>query len=161
MDAKESKRGRASREYSACSAATQSINSRARSDTELALSWSSAALAPASASSNMARYAPSSVVMKAATANDWVMTCQATSCAIREFSALRSTWVSYVSSTRLSPLSPDSSTTPSMARTRPRSEEHTSELQSRENLVCRLLLEKKKTAKSKATADSRAMNTQA
>src|SRR5215475_16218848 len=32
------------------------------------------------------------------------------------------------------------------ARTRPapRSEEHTSELQSRENLVCRLLLEKKK-----------------
>src|SRR5690606_41391986 len=28
----------------------------------------------------------------------------------------------------------------------PRSEEHTSELQSRENLVCRLLLEKKKTA---------------
>src|SRR5690606_4484442 len=29
--------------------------------------------------------------------------------------------------------------------TEPRSEEHTSELQSRENLVCRLLLEKKKT----------------
>src|SRR6266700_7107815 len=29
-------------------------------------------------------------------------------------------------------------------RIRPRSEEHTSELQSRENLVCRLLLEKKK-----------------
>src|SRR5690606_41867070 len=29
-------------------------------------------------------------------------------------------------------------------RERPRSEEHTSELQSRENLVCRLLLEKKK-----------------
>src|SRR5690606_41684441 len=29
----------------------------------------------------------------------------------------------------------------------PRSEEHTSELQSRENLVCRLLLEKKKTKK--------------
>src|SRR5690606_42106292 len=29
-------------------------------------------------------------------------------------------------------------------RARPRSEEHTSELQSRENLVCRLLLEKKK-----------------
>src|SRR6266511_6058645 len=28
---------------------------------------------------------------------------------------------------------------------RPRSEEHTSEFQSRENLVCRLLLEKKKT----------------
>src|SRR5436309_11932236 len=31
------------------------------------------------------------------------------------------------------------------ARRRRRSEEHTSELQSRENLVCRLLLEKKKT----------------
>src|SRR6266511_2261821 len=31
---------------------------------------------------------------------------------------------------------------------RARSEEHTSELQSRENLVCRLLLEKKKTAQS-------------
>src|SRR5690606_39703143 len=30
-----------------------------------------------------------------------------------------------------------------------RSEEHTSELQSRENLVCRLLLEKKKNTKSK------------
>src|SRR5215475_6012504 len=33
---------------------------------------------------------------------------------------------------------------PMAARTRRRSEEHTSELQSRENLVCRLLLEKKK-----------------
>src|SRR5207302_8484231 len=33
---------------------------------------------------------------------------------------------------------------PRTARARPRSEEHTSELQSRENLVCRLLLEKKK-----------------
>src|SRR5690606_40340192 len=32
---------------------------------------------------------------------------------------------------------------------RARSEEHTSELQSRENLVCRLLLEKKKTNKDK------------
>src|SRR5690606_41673783 len=32
----------------------------------------------------------------------------------------------------------------SSSRFRPRSEEHTSELQSRENLVCRLLLEKKK-----------------
>src|SRR5690606_41431991 len=31
----------------------------------------------------------------------------------------------------------------------PRSEEHTSELQSRENLVCRLLLEKKKKKKNK------------
>src|SRR5207302_7873991 len=32
-----------------------------------------------------------------------------------------------------------------------RSEEHTSELQSRENLVCRLLLEKKKKKKKKST----------
>src|SRR5690606_41890264 len=35
--------------------------------------------------------------------------------------------------------------------TRPRSEEHTSELQSRENLVCRLLLEKKKQATRQLT----------
>src|SRR5690606_41958044 len=34
---------------------------------------------------------------------------------------------------------------PAITRRDPRSEEHTSELQSRENLVCRLLLEKKKT----------------
>src|SRR5690606_39772322 len=33
---------------------------------------------------------------------------------------------------------------PQISRTKSRSEEHTSELQSRENLVCRLLLEKKK-----------------
>src|SRR5215475_14637708 len=33
---------------------------------------------------------------------------------------------------------------PTRASRMPRSEEHTSELQSRENLVCRLLLEKKK-----------------
>src|SRR5690606_41799311 len=33
---------------------------------------------------------------------------------------------------------------PGARRAHPRSEEHTSELQSRENLVCRLLLEKKK-----------------
>src|SRR5436309_8101653 len=33
----------------------------------------------------------------------------------------------------------------------PRSEEHTSELQSRENLVCRLLLEKKKKKKKNTT----------
>src|SRR5207302_10362131 len=36
------------------------------------------------------------------------------------------------------------STTPSRRSAKVRSEEHTSELQSRENLVCRLLLEKKK-----------------
>src|SRR3712207_7701647 len=36
-------------------------------------------------------------------------------------------------------------------RRRPRSEEHTSELQSRQYLVCRLLLEKKKKTKRKET----------
>src|SRR6266511_1516194 len=36
----------------------------------------------------------------------------------------------------------------------PRSEEHTSELQSRENLVCRLLLEKKKEHRSRARQGS-------
>src|SRR5690606_39908174 len=38
---------------------------------------------------------------------------------------------------------------PALAMPPPRSEEHTSELQSRENLVCRLLLEKKKKKKKK------------
>src|SRR3712207_7896169 len=37
---------------------------------------------------------------------------------------------------------------------RPRSEEHTSELQSRQYLVCRLLLEKKKTKAHKLSNDS-------
>src|SRR5688572_32348470 len=47
-------------------------------------------------------------------------------------------------------------------RSRPRSEEHTSELQSQSNLVCRLLLEKKKTnrisdlmSQSKTRSDTR------
>src|SRR3989449_8231768 len=44
---------------------------------------------------------------------------------------------------RLIPAASDSTST--AAPTRPRSEEHTSELQSRLHLVCRLLLEKKKT----------------
>src|SRR5258707_8685303 len=46
------------------------------------------------------------------------------------------------------PLTPNSFVPPSSVRLRPRnqrSEEHTSELQSRQYLVCRLLLEKKKT----------------
>src|SRR5436309_11979878 len=43
----------------------------------------------------------------------------------------------------IGPISRPTSTTASVAR----SEEHTSELQSRENLVCRLLLEKKKKKK--------------
>src|SRR5690349_22502077 len=37
----------------------------------------------------------------------------------------------------------------------PRSEEHTSELQSRRDLVCRLLLEKKKKKKIKYTSDTK------
>src|SRR5207302_6633719 len=40
---------------------------------------------------------------------------------------------------------------PDRVRADSRSEEHTSELQSRENLVCRLLLEKKKKKKKKIT----------
>src|SRR3954463_1295955 len=39
---------------------------------------------------------------------------------------------------------PPGGLSPAQARLRPRSEEHTSELQSHDNLVCRLLLEKKK-----------------
>src|SRR2546422_6362141 len=39
---------------------------------------------------------------------------------------------------------------------KPRSEEHTSELQSRLHLVCRLLLEKKKTQKNSLTSDNSA-----
>src|SRR5690606_39437775 len=45
------------------------------------------------------------------------------------------------------------------AREEPRSEEHTSELQSRENLVCRLLLEKKKKKKQKKRTEKK-KNTQ-
>src|SRR3989475_6222429 len=41
--------------------------------------------------------------------------------------------------------------TPSSARAAIRSEEHTSELQSQSNLVCRLLLEKKKKTKKQST----------
>src|SRR5258708_22383723 len=43
----------------------------------------------------------------------------------------------------LSPRSPTTTPAPSAAKARPRSEEHTSELQSPDHLVCRLLLEKK------------------
>src|SRR5690349_22385195 len=42
-----------------------------------------------------------------------------------------------------------------MAAMPPRSEEHTSELQSRRDLVCRLLLEKKKKKKQKQTQEQR------
>src|SRR5690606_40195816 len=45
---------------------------------------------------------------------------------------------------RLARMRSGKTTRPSTTRANLRSEEHTSELQSRENLVCRLLLEKKK-----------------
>src|SRR2546429_4854288 len=45
---------------------------------------------------------------------------------------------------------------PSRARAAPRSEEHTSELQSRLHLVCRLLLEKKKNNQPVSDDDARA-----
>src|SRR5690606_41229609 len=51
----------------------------------------------------------------------------------------RRTWNRRSRSSSTSPPTPRPPTS-----TSPRSEEHTSELQSRENLVCRLLLEKKK-----------------
>src|SRR5690606_39588515 len=48
------------------------------------------------------------------------------------------------------------STRPTAASSSSRSEEHTSELQSRENLVCRLLLEKKKQTPSSTSDRCRA-----
>src|SRR2546422_1831491 len=58
-------------------------------------------------------------------------------------------------STRLQPLSPGlSSSTEHNSRCVRRSEEHTSELQSRLHLVCRLLLEKKNKKKHKFKACS-------
>src|SRR5436305_11136747 len=52
---------------------------------------------------------------------------------------------------------PSSSPRPS-AGIRRRSEEHTSELQSRPHLVCRLLLEKKKKKKNKTSRDQQKTN---
>src|SRR2546430_12993561 len=46
--------------------------------------------------------------------------------------------------------------TPAVVDSIPRSEEHTSELQSQSNLVCRLLLEKKKTENTPLTAEAQA-----
>src|SRR2546430_6888850 len=45
-------------------------------------------------------------------------------------------------------------------RRAPRSEEHTSELQSQSNLVCRLLLEKKKKVTKRITIDERELTPQ-
>src|SRR5215475_15815767 len=49
---------------------------------------------------------------------------------------------------------------PDRLRLLDRSEEHTSELQSRENLVCRLLLEKKKKKKNKTQSKKKIKKTQ-
>src|SRR3712207_7952097 len=49
-----------------------------------------------------------------------------------------------------------SGNSPSLCTERPRSEEHTSELQSRQYLVCRLLLEKKNPTASRVTLRCRA-----
>src|SRR5262249_45290556 len=53
--------------------------------------------------------------------------------------------------TRLRAAAHEAPPAPAYGRSRPRSEEHTSELQSLTNLVCRLLLEKKKTSSNKRT----------
>src|SRR5690606_39775499 len=55
------------------------------------------------------------------------------------------------SSSAESATSANGRSTPPATPSRPRSEEHTSELQSRENLVCRLLLEKKQYTVSSET----------
>src|SRR5690625_5411887 len=47
-----------------------------------------------------------------------------------------------------------------LTRTLPRSEEHTSELQSRGHLVCRLLLEKKKTSANEYQVMSESIHTE-
>src|SRR5690606_41471876 len=56
----------------------------------------------------------------------------------------RHVWKCPAGSSLRTPACPHRTTRPSRRPCRRRSEEHTSELQSRENLVCRLLLEKKK-----------------
>src|SRR2546430_6675893 len=60
----------------------------------------------------------------------------------------RGAWPTSTSETRLARLTarglPKRRSSPPLQIRRPRSEEHTSELQSQSNLVCRLLLEKKK-----------------
>src|SRR5690606_4442038 len=66
---------------------------------------------------------------------------EASSAATHRFCSTRSTAVSAVA---LTSASTTDSTTIGASPLVGRSEEHTSELQSRENLVCRLLLEKKK-----------------
>src|SRR5690349_24185468 len=52
------------------------------------------------------------------------------------------------------PISPDSINSNALVISSQRSEEHTSELQSRRDLVCRLLLEKKKKKKKKEKQSS-------
>src|SRR2546430_5009240 len=62
-------------------------------------------------------------------------------------------------STSLTPFLPMSAPAALPTPNPPRSEEHTSELQSQSNLVCRLLLEKKKTKTKLLTEDLRTTTT--
>src|SRR5438034_5802894 len=62
---------------------------------------------------------------------------------------------------RIPPRPPTRSAQPSMKQVHTRSEEHTSELQSHSDLVCRLLLEKKKENKTTYASDARANKVQA
>src|SRR5258708_18094570 len=57
-------------------------------------------------------------------------------------------------STAPSPTSAASTASPKLERAPSRSEEHTSELQSPDHLVCRLLLEKKKSLSTALTSES-------
>src|SRR2546430_11762797 len=88
-------------------------------------------------------------------------TCRATSSSFRPERSAMSIWKDSVASARVKSLTPPlpsvlpRTATTCSARKAPassRSEEHTSELQSQSNLVCRLLLEKKKT-QSACTAE--------
>src|SRR2546430_10585587 len=65
-------------------------------------------------------------------------------CLVRTFHCLGAWWGGKLHCGLLEPL-PDAEY--------PRSEEHTSELQSQSNLVCRLLLEKKKQSRARLLAD--------
>src|SRR2546430_5691295 len=57
------------------------------------------------------------------------------------------------------PITPSATLLPFVRRCSPRSEEHTSELQSQSNLVCRLLLEKKSQARRRKQPIRRTLRT--
>src|SRR2546430_5905352 len=68
-------------------------------------------------------------------------------------SSVRNRRKSYASTTAAASRAARTATEPWNRALSARSEEHTSELQSQSNLVCRLLLEKKKKNKNKTTLD--------